>query len=90
MLIGRPPFETPEVKTTYRKIKMNNYSFPDNVQISEAAKTLITRILVQDPYKRPSLDDILNSSFFQGVSIPSNLPTSTLACPPTQNLIKRY
>jgi len=31
MLIGKPPFETPEVKTTYRKIKMNNYSFPDNV-----------------------------------------------------------
>ena len=46
MLIGRPPFETPEVKTTYRKIKMNNYSFPDNVQISEGAKTLISKILV--------------------------------------------
>ncbi len=46
MLIGKPPFETPEVKTTYRKIKMNNYSFPENVQISDAAKTLITKILV--------------------------------------------
>jgi polo-like kinase 1 len=46
MLIGKPPFETPEVKTTYRKIKMNNYSFPENVQISESSKNLITRILV--------------------------------------------
>mgnify|MGYP000846701926 FL=1 len=23
MLIGKPPFETPDVKTTYKKIKMN-------------------------------------------------------------------
>ena len=28
MLIGKPPYETPDVKTTYKKIKMNNYSFP--------------------------------------------------------------
>ena len=25
MLIGKPPFETPDVKTTYKKIKMNQY-----------------------------------------------------------------
>lgn len=90
MLIGKPPFETPEVKTTYRKIKMNNYSFPDNVQISDAAKSLISKILVQDPLKRPNLDDILSHAFFQGIVIPNCLPTSTLACPPTQNLIKKY
>lgn len=38
MLIGKPPFETPDVKTTYRKIKMNQYSFPEQVQISDSAK----------------------------------------------------
>ena len=31
LLIGKPPFETAEVKSTYKKIKMNNYSFPENV-----------------------------------------------------------
>ena len=26
-----PPFETNDVKTTYRRIRMNNYNFPDTV-----------------------------------------------------------
>lgn len=25
MIIGKPPFETNDVKTTYKKIKMNSY-----------------------------------------------------------------
>ena len=29
MLIGKPPFETNDVKTTYKRIKMNAYTFPD-------------------------------------------------------------
>ena len=33
-LIGKPPFETPEVKATYKKIKACQYSFPDHVTIS--------------------------------------------------------
>ena len=46
LIIGKPPFETPDVKTTYKKIKMNSYSFPEHVPISDAARNLITRILV--------------------------------------------
>jgi polo-like kinase 1 len=34
LLIGKPPFETNDVKTTYRRIKMNAYSFPENISIS--------------------------------------------------------
>ena len=30
LLIGKPPFETSDVKTTYRRIRMNAYSFPDH------------------------------------------------------------
>jgi polo-like kinase 1 len=41
MLIGKPPFETTDVKTTYRLIRMNSYSFPGHVEISENAKNLI-------------------------------------------------
>jgi polo-like kinase 1 len=29
LLVGKPPFETSDVKTTYRRIKMNSYSFPE-------------------------------------------------------------
>ena len=38
MLIGKPPFETSDVKTTYRRIRMNAYTFPENVNISVPAK----------------------------------------------------
>jgi polo-like kinase 1 len=38
LIIGKPPFETNDVKTTYRKIRMNSYTFPDNVPISYSAK----------------------------------------------------
>lgn len=31
LIIGKPPFETNDVKTTYKRIRMNNYSFPDSV-----------------------------------------------------------
>ena len=31
LIIGKPPFETNDVKTTYKKIRMNQYSFPDTV-----------------------------------------------------------
>lgn len=56
MILGRPPFETPDVKQTYKKIRENNYSFPENIAITEAAKDLIGKILVSDPLKRPTID----------------------------------
>ena len=91
MLIGKPPFETSDVKTTYRRIRMNAYTFPENVQISETAKQLVTQILASDPAKRPSLDEILSHDFFHnGGTIPKLLPVATMACPPSQAYIKQF
>ena len=91
LIIGKPPFETRDVKTTYKRIKTNAYSFPEQTIISEAAKNLIEQILVLDPSKRPSLDQILTHDFFnQGTSIPKLLPTSTLACTPSLSYIKQF
>ena len=91
LIIGKPPFETRDVKTTYKRIKMNAYSFPENAIISDAAKNLISQILVTDPSKRPSLDQILIHDFFnQGTSIPKLLPTSTLACTPALSYIRTF
>jgi polo-like kinase 1 len=56
LIIGRPPFETSEIKQTYKRIKAIQYSFPDNVPISDEAKDLITKILILDPAKRPTVD----------------------------------
>lgn len=74
LLIGRPPFETPEVKATYKKIRNNSYGFPENIPISDEAKALITKILNLDPLKRPTLDEILAHSFLNINTIPKNLP----------------
>ena len=91
LIIGKPPFETRDVKTTYKRIKMNSYNFPDNSIISETAKNLIQQILVTDPSKRPTLDQILTHDFFnQGTSIPKLLPPSTLACTPSLSYIRQF
>ena len=91
LLVGKPPFETSDVKTTYRRIRMNAYSFPENIALSEPSKNLITRILVTDPAKRPSLTEILAHEFFhQGNSIPKLLPPSTLACPPSASYLRQF
>ena len=91
LIIGKPPFETDNVKETYKKIKLNKYSFPINSVISDYAKNLITDILVTDPSKRPTLDDILESDFFyMGISLPKTLNVSTLSVPPTLDYIKQY
>ena len=91
LLVGKPPFDTNKVKETYKKIRMKNYSFPQGEKISEPAKELIQSILVLEPHKRPTLQEILESDFMtMGTSIPKSLPQSTLACPPPFNFIKQY
>ena len=91
LLIGKPPFETSDVKTTYRRIKMNAYSFPDHITISSQSRDLITKILNLDPSKRPTLDEILEHPFLHlGNSIPKLLPASTLACPPSASYVKQF
>jgi polo-like kinase 1 len=45
LLIGKPPYETADVKTTYQKIKKNQYGFPEHVKVSKQAKSLINSIL---------------------------------------------
>lgn len=64
MLVGHPPFETKDIKTTYRRIRANVYTFPDSIPISEKSKTLVRLILHTVPEARPHLDDILESPFF--------------------------
>ncbi|KAL9654905.1 hypothetical protein ABK040_008695 [Willaertia magna] len=64
MLVGTPPFETKDVKETYKKIKSNEYSFPEHVQVSSRAKALVKKILRRNPTDRPTIGDILNDPFF--------------------------
>ena len=75
-IIGKLPFFSPDVNTIYEKIKNNEYTFPENSNISIEAKNLINNILITDPNKRVSLDKIINHNFFKLDSIPNSLPIS--------------
>lgn len=77
MLVGRPPFETSNVKTTYKRIKINFYTFPDHIIISKAAKDLIQKLLKKEPECRISLSNILKHDFLKG-PIPESLPVSVM------------
>jgi polo-like kinase 1 len=56
LLIGKPPYETSDVKTTYQRIKKNQYSFPEHIKVSPQAKSLINCILQLEPSQRLTLD----------------------------------
>ncbi|EKX41770.1 hypothetical protein GUITHDRAFT_88322 [Guillardia theta CCMP2712] len=68
-LVGKPPFETADVKSTYKLIQSNTYSFPPRLEISESAKALVRSILQSRPEKRPSIEDIMRDDFFLGQGI---------------------
>lgn len=63
LMIGKPPFETSDVKSTYKRIKANAYTFPEDCRLSSEARGLITSILRPEPHLRPTLEDIIAHPF---------------------------
>lgn len=60
LMVGRLPFENKEnnVNITYNKIRMCNYTFPEEVSLSRAAKSFINKLLQIDPCKRMTFDEV--------------------------------
>jgi polo-like kinase 1 len=90
LLYGRPPFESPEVKQTYKKIKNNQYSFPDTVKVSPQAQDFISKLLLTEPSHRMNLKEMLAHDFMVMNKIPELLPISTLVCAPSNTFFKQY
>ena len=65
ILIGKTPFETNNFSELLEKVKRMDYSFPKNKNIDNDAKDLINKILVKDPSKRLTLDQIVEHKFFK-------------------------
>ncbi|EKF28498.1 protein kinase, putative,polo-like protein kinase, putative [Trypanosoma cruzi marinkellei] len=76
LLVGEPPFQTSDVKATYRRIKQCRYEFPPRLDIPESGKELIHRILQSRPDHRPTLVEIRTHSFFRFPTPPSSAPLS--------------
>ena len=82
LLVGKPPFESKDVKSTYKMILSNNYSFPGHLSIESEAKRIIQEILQTLPEKRPSLQCMSDHAFFKGFT-PHYLPLFSLREPPS-------
>ncbi|MEQ2185875.1 hypothetical protein GOODEAATRI_022674 [Goodea atripinnis] len=65
LMCGNPPFETLDLKETYKCIKDVRYTLPST--ISPAAQKLISGILQKNPSDRLTLDQILNHEFLTKV-----------------------
>lgn len=52
LLIGKPPYESKDVKSTYQRILANQYSFPTHINISEHSRDLISCLLQSCPSRR--------------------------------------
>lgn len=87
LLIGKPPFQTKEVKTIYKNIRDNLYDFPENIPILPDARLIITAFLSPKPDERPSVDDVMEHPYFQ--NRPTSIPLSALSEIPNfgQNLL---
>lgn len=67
LAIGKAPFETSSVKTTYQRIRDCKYSFPD--EINDDLKDMIKKIIQKNPTDRLSLDEISKHHFFTNVTV---------------------
>lgn len=85
LLFGHPPFESPDIKQTYKKIKHCQYTIPLSPPTSTEAKSLITSLLSPLPSSRPTLLQIKSHPFFSP-PCPSSMPSSIFTCAPTQAL----
>ena len=91
LLFGRQPFEASDISLTYQKIKTLDYTFPENISISNQAKNLINNIFIKDPEKRLKIEEMnKHEFFFMGKSIPLFLPIQSLVCPLTIAYINQY
>jgi len=79
MLVGKPPFEDVDVKSTYQRIRDNAYAFPETLFISSSAKNLVQSILRHDPKSRPTILDIFRHPWFAASQLPPALPASIQA-----------
>ena len=84
LLYGRPPFETSDVKKTYKRIKECQYTFNEDIPVSQAAKALISKILMVEAAKRLTLEQILTHPFMTSTKIPKQMPLSVLTQAPTK------
>ncbi|KAI0712771.1 kinase-like domain-containing protein [Cerioporus squamosus] len=90
LVVGRPPFQTKDVKAIYKRIHDNDYEFPADRAVSTPVKELIQSILTPDPSQRPTLHDIVDHPWFTAGTVPSYIPISAHDAPPDFRHVARH
>ena len=83
LLIGKPPFQTKNVKEIYKNIRNNAYEFPEGIEVSTLAKSMVVALLNTKPEERPSIDDVMQHEFLTLENRPKFIPVSALNAVPT-------
>eukprot|EP01062_Namystynia_karyoxenos_P010832 TRINITY_DN1385_c1_g1_i1.p1 TRINITY_DN1385_c1_g1~~TRINITY_DN1385_c1_g1_i1.p1 ORF type:complete len:902 (+),score=235.56 TRINITY_DN1385_c1_g1_i1:79-2706(+) len=81
LLVGRPPFETSDVKRTYQRIRDCTYCFPSSVPLSPESRDLIACLLQGVPERRLTLDQLDSCPFFRRFP-PAAAPPPSFFVPP--------
>ncbi|KAM5543681.1 hypothetical protein V8D89_002932 [Ganoderma adspersum] len=89
LVVGRPPFQTKDVKTIYKRIRDNEYEFPADRAVSAPVQELIQAILTPDPAQRPTLADIVAHAWFGAGTVPGYIPASAHDAPPDFRHVSR-
>ncbi|KAH9930802.1 kinase-like domain-containing protein [Amylocystis lapponica] len=76
LVVGRPPFQTKDVKAIYKRIRDNEYEFPADRVVSSQVQELVQKILTPDPQQRPMLHKIVEHVFFTAGTVPGSIPTT--------------
>ena len=80
LITGFPPFNGESEYLIFEKSTEAKYIFPEGV-VNDLAKDLIEEIIVVDPEKRPTIDEILNHPYlkneYQDKNFLQNLPIMT-------------
>ncbi|XP_045432226.1 inactive serine/threonine-protein kinase PLK5 isoform X1 [Pipistrellus kuhlii] len=80
VLTGDPPFVAASLTEMYKNIREGRY--PEPAHVSPNARRLIARLLAPNPAERPSLDQLLQDSFFTQGFTPDRLPAHSCHSPP--------
>lgn len=89
MLVGKPPFQSKDLDSIYKKIKKSTYEWPTNIEVSDSAKALVKSLLNRDPAARPSLDEIAIHPFFMEGFFPRSLPSEARKITPRRGDLSR-
>ncbi|KAI1789263.1 Pkinase-domain-containing protein [Ganoderma leucocontextum] len=90
LVVGRPPFQTKDVKAIYKRIRDNEYEFPADRAVSKPVQELIQDILTPDPSQRPTLHEIVAHHWLTAGTVPGYIPTSAHDAPPDFRHISRH